>query len=229
MKTVGIIGGMGPEATADLFQKIIVFTNAKHDYEHIHILIDNNTDIPDRTEAILNGGENPLPQMLASAERLVSQGADFLAIGCNTAHYFYEDLSSRVSVPILNMVEITMKNIVEQKIHTVGILGTFATLKVGLYDKLSEYGVEIIKPDEADEELIMSMIYDGIKGGCSDYDTSAVKCCLDKMVLKGVEKFILACTELPLAFRNYHLEYPSIDPTTELAKAVIIEAGASLK
>lgn len=229
MKTVGIIGGMGPEATADLFQKIIVSTNAKHDYEHIHILIDNNTDIPDRTEAILNGGKSPLPQMLASADRLVCQGADFLAIGCNTAHYFYDDLSSRISVPILNMVEITMKKILEERIHTVGILGTFATLKTGLYDRLSKYGIKIIKPDETDETLIMNMIYDGIKGGRGDYDTSAVKRCLDKMVHNGVEKFILACTELPLAFRNYHLEYPVIDPTTELAKAVIIEAGASLK
>lgn len=229
MKTVGIIGGMGPEATADLFQKIIVFTNAKHDYEHIHILIDNNTDIPDRTEAILNGGESPLPQMLASADRLVRQGADFLAIGCNTAHYFYDELSRNVPVPILNMIEITMKKILEQNLNTVGILGTFATLKTGLYDRLSEYGIKIIKPDESDEALIMDMIYDGVKGGCSNYDTAAVKRCLDKMVLKGVQRFVLACTELPLAFCNYHLDYPVIDPTVELAKAVVIEAGASLK
>lgn len=229
MKTVGIIGGMGPEATADLFRKIIISTNAKHDYEHIHILIDNNTSIPDRTAAIMNGGESPLPQMLLSADRLVGQGADFLAIGCNTAHYFYNELSDNISVPILNMVEITINTIISQKIHAVGILGTFATLKTGLYDHLDKYNIKLIKPDNKGEAAVMDMIYNGIKGGHMNYDTVSVRSCLDKMIDQGAEKFILACTELPLAFHNYHLDYPVIDPTMELARAVIIEAGGRLR
>ena len=87
-KSIGIIGGMGPAATADLMKKIIDMTDASCDQEHIHMLIDSNTNIPDRTAAILHGGEDPVPEMLASARRLEGAGADFLIMPCNTALFY---------------------------------------------------------------------------------------------------------------------------------------------
>ena len=86
-RNIGIIGGMGPLATCDLMEKIIDYTDAASDQEHIHVLVDSNTNIPDRTEAILHGGENPVPEMVKSAWKLESMGADILIMPCNTAHY----------------------------------------------------------------------------------------------------------------------------------------------
>ncbi len=98
-KVIGIIGGMGPLATADLFKKIVINTKANTDQEHIKILIDNNTDIPDRTDAIINGGKNPLPQMLKSAVLLWAMGAQILLMPCNTAHYFISQIQKTLISP----------------------------------------------------------------------------------------------------------------------------------
>ena len=103
-KSIGIIGGMGSLATCDLFKKIIDMTDAKSDQEHIHICIDCNTNIPDRTKAILGGGENPIPEMVRSGIRLQSMGADVLVMPCNTAHYFYDKITPFFDIPLLNRV-----------------------------------------------------------------------------------------------------------------------------
>ena len=84
-KTIGIIGGMGPLATADLFEKIVGHTKAACDQEHLHVVIDSNTNIPDRTAALLHGGADPLPELTGSARRLEAMGADVLIMPCNTA------------------------------------------------------------------------------------------------------------------------------------------------
>ena len=102
-KTIGIVGGMGPAATADLMKKITDMTDADCDQEHIHLLIDSNVNIPDRTAAILHGGEDPVPELLAASKRLESIGADFLIMPCNTAHWFIPALESEVGIPFLNM------------------------------------------------------------------------------------------------------------------------------
>ena len=105
--TIGIIGGMGPLATADLFQKIIRHTDARCDQEHLHILIDNNTAIPDRTAALLHGGADPFPEMCRSAKFLEAGGADCLIMPCNTAHFYHRRLQEQLRIPLLHMVELT--------------------------------------------------------------------------------------------------------------------------
>ena len=106
-KTIGIIGGMGPMATVDLMKKVILATDAREDQEHIPILVDNNTNIPDRTAAILGEGEDPLPELLKSEDRLTDAGADFLIMGCNTAHYFLPLMLPNLRIPVINMIEET--------------------------------------------------------------------------------------------------------------------------
>lgn len=221
-KTIGIIGGMGPLATADLFRKIVTNTNASTDQEHIKILIDNNTDIPDRTEAIINNGKNPLPQMIKSAVSLWAMGAQILVMPCNTAHYFLPEIQKYVDIPILNMIEITGEAIIKRGIKTVGLLATQGTINSGIYQKVfDKKGIEIVVPDETEQTVINDLIYNGVKAGKKDYDVSAIRDVINSMLDLGAEILVLGCTELPVAMDMYKLDYNVCDPTLELAKAAI--------
>jgi aspartate racemase len=111
-KILGIIGGMGPLATVNLFNKIVINTDAQNDQEHIHMLVDNNINIPDRTAFLLGTGEDPTEELIKSAVRLEKAGADFLIMPCNTAHHFYEVIKEKINIDFLNMIEETVKFIV---------------------------------------------------------------------------------------------------------------------
>ena len=128
MKTIGIIGGMGPEASGDLFFKILRETDAACDQAHIPILLDSNTRIPDRTAAILSGGADPRPELIRSAKRLEQAGAEVLVMSCNTAHYFYEDIIKEISVPFLHMPRLTAEAVKEQGMKKVALLATSGTV-----------------------------------------------------------------------------------------------------
>ena len=113
-KVIGIMGGMGPEAGADLFLRITAATHAKTDTDHLHIILDSNPKMPSRQDAILNGGESPVPAMIATAENLIKAGADVIIIGANTAHYFYDDVAAAVSVPFLHIIDEAVRETVRQ-------------------------------------------------------------------------------------------------------------------
>ena len=229
-KTIGIIGGMGPLATADLFRKIVLMTDAKCDQEHPRVLIDCNTNIPDRTAAILSGGENPIPQLAASARTLERAGADVLMMPCNTAHYFYDGVTAATKLPVLHMLRLTAEEIDRRKIRTVGLLATDGTIQTGIYERLcEEHGVTVVKPDAAGQKQIMALIYDGVKAGNASFDTAPVRTVLDGMLASGVEAVVLGCTELPIALTDYDLPYPVVDPTAVLARAAIEFAGCKVK
>ena len=134
-KTIGILGGMGAMATVDLFHKIVEMTYSQSDSGHLHIIVDNNTLIPDRTQAILHNGPSPLPQMVRSAISLERSGADILIMGCNTAHYYYRDICRFVCVPFLNMIKETAKDVRRRTYNRVGLLATDGTIESGVYKK----------------------------------------------------------------------------------------------
>lgn len=233
-KTIGILGGMGPAATVDLMDKIIKMTDAECDQEHIPMLIYNDTRIPDRTEAILCGGENPVPEMLAGAKRLEQAGADFLIVPCNTAHYFIPEMEQSISIPILNMPMETAGSLVKKGIHCAAVLATDGTCKTGLYDRvLDSYGIKTIYPESGQQELIMSLIYDYIKKGITDPEVlprEEIRKITEDLQDRGAEALVLACTELPVAFEIMDLyDEHCTDPTQILAAAAISEAGARLK
>lgn len=219
-KTIGIIGGMGPLATVDLFGKIVKNTPAKKDQDHIRVVIDNNTDIPDRTAALLDGGADPAPQMIKSVERLVAGGADCLIMPCNTAHGFLERVRSASPVPVLNMIELTCQALKKRGITRAGLLATTGTIRTGIYPKYFD-GVELLLPDEQEQEAVMDMIYGGVKAGVKDYDAAAVQKTAEHLLERGAQTIILGCTELPLAMELYALDFPSTDPTLELALGAI--------
>jgi len=140
---IGIIGGMGPLATADLFRKIICMTKAASDQEHIHIVIDNNTEIPDRTRAILYGGATPLPALARSALKLEVMGADLLLMACNTAHYFYDQMQPFIHVPMLHMPEETAFEVQRRGLTCVGLLATDGTCQTGICSRLHRIAISI--------------------------------------------------------------------------------------
>lgn len=234
LKTIGILGGMGPAATADLMMKIIDMTDAATDQEHIPMLVDSNTRIADRTAAIEGKGESPLPEMLASAKRLESAGADFIIIPCNTAHYFVPDIEERISIPIVHMPIETANLLKQRGIKSAAVLATRGTYLSGQYEKvLGDKGINPIIPDPKQQEVLMTLIYDYIKKGITDPDDlprDEIVSIIDDLKSKGAEALLLACTELPLAFDILDLYDDScVDPTAVLAAAAIREAGAKLR
>jgi aspartate racemase len=146
---IGILGGMGPEVTLDLFKKIIKNTDAVKDQDHLRVLIDNNPKIPDRTPAILNSGENPLPMMIDTAKNIEKAGANFIIIACSSAHYFIQKLRERIAIPVISIIEEVAGEIESQVpgIRQMGLIATMGTIRAGLFqDRLREIGVEVLVP-----------------------------------------------------------------------------------
>lgn len=225
-KTIGIIGGMGPLATADLFEKIIRHTKAASDQEHLRVVIDSNTAIPDRTAALLRGGEGPAPELTATAKRLEAMGAQVLIMPCNTAHNYYGEVAAAVSVPVLHMVRLTAQALVDRGVKKAGLLATDGTVQTGIYQRSFEgTGVELLTPDAAGQSAIMGMIYQGVKAGNMAFDAAPARRAMETLLERGAEVLILGCTELPLAVKLYHIDLPVVDPTLELALAAIRFAG----
>ena len=231
-KTIGIIGGMGPLATCDLFKKIIEKNqNAKCDQEYIHVCIDCNTNIPDRTEAILNGGENPVPEIVKSSILLESMGANVLVMPCNTAHYFYDKITPFLNIPLLNMPDETAKKLKQENVKKIGLLATDGTIKSNVYHcALEKYGIETLTPSAVQQKSVMDIIYKGVKAGNKNIDLTDFYATIDSLLKKGAELLILGCTELPVAFDIFHIDRPSIDATSVLAEAAVrfVDSGLLL-
>lgn len=231
-KTIGILGGMGPMATADLFQKITALTAAEGDSGHIRIYIDSNASIPDRTAAILDGGEDPVPAMTDSLRKLEACGAGCVIMPCNTAHYFLPRLVERTELPFVSMIGAAASACRARfPGKAVGILATTGTLSAGLYQEaLAAQGAPFLEPGGVEREALMEVIYQGVKAGAppSRY-REAFRLVIESMAGQGAECFLLACTELPLAVRALGLDLPCVDPTEELAKAAIRFCGYSVR
>lgn len=221
-KTIGIIGGMGPLATCDLFKKVIDATNANKDQDYTRVVIDNNTNIPDRTEAILHNGKDPVPEIVRSGIALEAMGADVLIMPCNTAHYFYDRIVPFLHIPLLHMPRETAKTLHEENVRTVGLLATDGTIQSRVYhDNLEALGIKVLVPSAEHQQSVMDIIYKGVKAGRTDLDTTGFQAAMDELLAGGAERLILGCTELPVAFPMYHLTGPVIDATEVLARAAV--------
>ena len=201
---LGILGGMGPQATQIFYQRILDRTDANCDQEHLPTLILSDTEMPDRTAAILSGsGEQVYQRLLEDVKLLERDGCTAIAIPCNTSHYFADDLQKELSVPIIHMVRETCKVLACRGCKRVGILATDGTVQTQLYQKeCAAQGFEGVAPDEQTQKLVMSIIYDEIKKGekGSREKFSAIDRALRAM---GCDAAILGCTELSV-YRVYH-------------------------
>ena len=170
-------------------------------------------------------------ELKAAAKRLENAGADILLMPCNTAHYFYPAIQASTKCPILHMLRLTAEEIKSRGHIKVALLATDGTVKTGIYAKLfEEYGIDYMLPEPEEQRLVMSMIYDGIKADNEQYfDTEPIKAALRAMQQRGADAFVLGCTELPIAFDDFELDFPTVDPTRVLAKNAVLAAGYELK
>ncbi len=220
-KTIGILGGMGPLATADLFRKITLLTPAKSDNEHIRILIDSNTAIPDRTAAILSGGISPVHEMRKSAQLLECMGADVIMMPCNTAHYFIHEIENSVRIPFINMIDTCAEAVAAAHVSCAGLIGTTGALKSKIYHTaLEKYGIKAVTAHEEAQQGVMDCIYN-VKAGRFDFDISPFTSAIADMREQGATHFVLACTETPLIVQQYSIDIPCFDATEILAQAAV--------
>lgn len=220
---LGIMGGMGPAATCDLFKKITDLTPATRDQEHLHIIIDSNVEIPDRTAYILGMGENPMPEMIKSILRLENMGVDYIAIPCNTAHYFYDEIVKYTKTKILNMIYETaafLKN-VDSEYKEYLLLATKGTYKSGIYKRIfADFNLNIIEPNDDDQQIIMDWIYN-VKSSKFDVYSMDIQNLINRYIGNKDIPIILGCTELPILAEKIGTPEKYIDPVSILAKRCI--------
>lgn len=200
MYDIAIIGGMGPAATAELFERIVRYTSADVDQEHIKLCILNDPTIPDRTSYLLSGGESPLPKIKENIDAAKLLGCKYFAISCNTSHYFYRDYESVDGIKFINMIYEACRYV--SKVHPskkICVLATKGTVSADVYKKIGGEIAEIVYPSDGVNSRIMQII-ESIKAGKTDLQafSSEILTLVSREYDVKDTVFMLACTELSL-------------------------------
>ena len=201
---LGILGGMGPQATQDFYQRILDRTDASCDQEHLPTLIWSDTSMPDRTAAILGGDVEGCYRRLLDGARLLERGGcTALAIPCNTSHYFADRLQGDIAIPLIHMPRETVAALAADGKKRAGILATDGTVQTGIYQReCAARGMEGVTPPADVQKLVMSIIYDEIKRG--EKGSREKFAAIDRWLRgSGCDAAILGCTELSV-YRTYH-------------------------
>jgi aspartate racemase len=227
-KTVGIIGGMGPEATVDLMQRVIQATPANDDQDHLRMLVDNNPKVPSRIKALIDGsGEDPAPVLVQMARDLERWGADFLAMPCNTAHHFHPAVQAAVGVPVLNMIELTAGRIRQETpaVRKVGLLASTAVIRTDLYgESFARRGVEVVHPGDTSQDQVLAAIRAIKAQTFSSASLDALNRAVDDLIAREAEVILIACTELSVIAKKLQLSVATCDSAQVLAEAIVAEA-----
>src|SRR5271154_374088 len=157
-RVVGIIGGMGPEATVDLMRRVIAKTPASGDQDHVHLIVESNPKIPSRIAHLIDGtGTDPTPELIRIAVNLQRAGADALAMPCNTAHAYAPSIRGAVTIPLLDMIELTVQQIASSRpVACVGLLASSAVIATELYAKaFANYGIAVVHPEQQDHVMAL--------------------------------------------------------------------------
>jgi len=234
-KTIGILGGMGPEATAYFFSLIIKHTAATRDQDHIPVLIYNLPQIPERTPAILGKGPSPVPLLRKGVRTLARAGADFIVVPCVSAHAFLPQIRRASPVPILSLVEEALVNAekANPRLKRAGLLASTGTVRSGLFAKtFSKAGIEIITPKDEEQSRVMEAVFGkrGVKAGFTKgRPRRLVLDIARRLVRRGAGAIIAGCTEIPLVLVDEDITVPLIEPMRAAARASILKAGHRLK
>jgi aspartate racemase len=223
---IGVLGGMGPLATADFFAKVIAATPASGDEGHVPLLILSDPRIPPRPPAILASGESPLPALMAARDRLLGAGATALAMPCNTAHYWYEALRANCPVPFLSIVGAACAEVgrLSAPGQRVALIATRATLAAKLFDtQLAAMGYEVMLPSDALLEHQILPAIDLVKAGDVQAGGRSLQAVVKNFLDDGAGAVLLACTEVPLALDAIEspLRVRCVDSTAALARACV--------
>ena len=234
-KTIGVLGGMGPEATAYFFDLIVRNTSAGKDQGHVPVIIRSDPRVPDRTDAILGKGKSPVPELVEGVKALRLAGADIIVMPCVTAHYFLKDAVARENVPFVNLLDEARKQvrIAIPGVRRIGLIATAGTVSSGIIrDAFAGSGIEVIVPGEDEQGKVMEAIYgkQGIKAG---FRTGRPRRLILEvargLIRRGAEAVMAGCTEVPLVLREQDLTVPFIEPMKIGALACIKKAGYHIK
>ena len=221
---VGVLGGMGPAATADFYAKLVRATPAVTDQEHLRVVIWSDPTIPDRTRALLHDGEDPTAAMVGAARALEAVGAELIAIPCNTAHAFLPRVRDHVGVPFVDMIEETAAHITREheSVRVAGLLSTTGTQRAQLYQAaLAAQHVAVAVP-APDAQLEVMRAIELVKAGAERQRAAEVlRPVAEQLVAAGAQVVIAGCTEIPLLLHAGELAVPLVDPAEVLAQAVV--------
>lgn len=220
---LGVIGGMGPLATADFFRKLIDATPAATDEEHIPVLIHSVPQVPSRPGAILRGGASPLPALLAARDRLLTAGATLLAMPCNTAHHWYAGLVDGCPVPFVHIVDAVAERL-PAGAHQIAVVATRATLQSRVFEtRLADRGIRLAAPDDATYDRAVQPAIDAVKRGATREGGRLLEPAIAALLDGGAAVVVLACTELPIALDSIEstLRDRCVDSTDALARACV--------
>lgn len=227
---LGIIGGLGPMATAYFLELTVKMTAADRDQEHLRAILMEAPDIPDRTAHILDRSKpSPLPSLIGYAQKLEALGCGCIAIPCITSHYFFPELQKAISIPLLHIVRETARHLRENGVRSAGVMATTGTACTGLFqDALAREGIACILPDEAHQAMVMRVIYDNVKAG-RPVEQDVFGEAASYLRKNGAECLILGCTELSLANRDQPLGSGCLDALEVLSRAAVLACGKPLR
>ncbi|GGB93532.1 aspartate/glutamate racemase family protein [Cellulomonas carbonis] len=227
---VGVIGGVGPQATAYFLDMVVRLTDAARDQDHLDLVVLNHATIPDRTAFIVGeSDEDPGPVMAEDARRLERFGVQFLVLPCNTAHHFTDEVAGAVTVPLLNIVEETVAETRRRVpgLGTVGLLATTGTARAAVYQREAErHGLTCLLPDDDDQARVMRIIYEQVKAG-RPVDVDTFHDVVEGLRRRGAEVVVLGCTELSVVAADHDLlaDRTLVDSLDVLARRTIERAG----
>lgn len=231
VSTIGVLGGMGPEATNRLCGLITAWTPAASDQAHIPVITYNNSLIPERVGAISGKTKSPIPEIIRTARILEQAGAEMLLMPCNLAHHFIDEVRACVRIPVLNMIEETVNFAIAQSPHLqkIGLLASTPTIELGIYEKaFAKHGKVVLSPAVGEQEAkVMVAIYGerGIKSGYRTKPRALLMEAAQQLIAKGAELVIAGCTEISLVLKPRGAPFPVIDPLEVLARVAIKRAG----
>lgn len=226
-RVVGIFGGMGPEATANFYAEIVRLTPAKKDQEHLPAIIYSLPQVPDRSACIASGSREIVPYLTHAVKKLERGGASFIAIPCNTVHYYHADMQQAVRIPVLNMISEAADAVASghPKARTVGLLATSGTVRTKLYeDELARRGLRVLLPTDTTQQCcVMDAVYSIKSGGSKQAQADLLARAGEELIRRGADVLVLGCTEIPLAFDVKRSRVPVVNATQVLARAAIRE------
>jgi len=225
-KRLGILGGMGPAATAEFYRRLVEQTSASCDQEHIPVVIWGDPTVPDRSTSLMNRDDLPWEKLKAGILGLKSAGCNRIVIPCNTAHFWY-DRMSQLGVPIKHIVGSVATELKTLKIHsgTIGIIGTKATMSLGLYQHyLNDLGWSCVTPSTSEMDTYVQPAIELIKSNDIEAAHDLLMIAIDKLLSCGIKAIVLGCTEIPLAVKETEYKnIPLINSIDSLVKAAITE------
>lgn len=224
---LGIMGGMGPEASAYYYTQLIRRTKVKKDQDHFFTLVDSNAKTPDRTQAIVYGQESPLPYVIKAIERFNHAGIDKAFITCITSHYYFEEFKKAAHFKLYNAIEESYKYLKVKGYKKVGLLATTGTQNLKLFQHFFT-DIELIIPNEDDQaSLVMDAIYNpehGIKSGhTSGQCIIQLSVAGNQLIQRGAEAMIAGCTEISMVLKHDHFSIETIDPMLVVIDQILNE------